>query len=164
VILECLLLSASLCPPEDPHVRAQEPSGRTYTLEASLEAKKGFEPLYEPPKRKKGLLSPPRFSREVLLGSLVLGAAQLSDGASTRSAQAGCARCYESDPLARALLGRQPTWPRMLLWGSAENIGASLLAERMRRSKHAYVRRTWFLPQFALAGYHAWATFHNSRQ
>lgn len=107
-------------------------------------------------------LTLPRFSRPVVLAAGVLAGAQLADGSSTRAAMQNCPSCYEIDPVARTVLGRRPGWGRMIVFGTVENVGAALLAERMRRSRYRPVRVLWPLPQAALIAVHTWGTVHNS--
>jgi hypothetical protein len=53
----------------------------------------------------------------------------------------------EVDPLARAFIGARPTWGRMVPVGAGFVIGEAWLAERMKTSRHAWVRRVWWVPQ-----------------
>lgn len=53
----------------------------------------------------------------------------------------------ETDPIARALIGRYPTWGRMAPIGAAWILGETYLAERMHRSHNRIARRLWWLPQ-----------------
>lgn len=156
MIVECLLLTASAC--QWANAGALRPLPRTNEVRMVSSYPQRLE---SPPIAK---LRVPRFSRPVLLASLALAAVQLSDGASTRSAQRDCPRCYESDPLARALLGRHPGWGRMVPLGVGENLAATLLAERLHRSKHRALRALWPVPQGALFALHLYATVHNARQ
>lgn len=68
--------------------------------------------------------------------------AMMADGAVTLGA-------HEDDAVARAFIGSRPTWGSMLGPGTAELVGETWLAERMRRSKHRWLRRVWWLPQSA---------------
>jgi len=54
---------------------------------------------------------------------------------------------YEADPVSRLLVGRRPTLTRMAPIGAVWIIGETYLAERMRKSKRAWVRDIAFVPQ-----------------
>lgn len=80
----------------------------------------------------------------------VQAAAQVWDGATTvRNVQRGD---YEADPIARAFVGRYPTWGTMAPAGTLQIMGTAMIAERMRRSRNRVVRRLWFIPQAASIG------------
>jgi hypothetical protein len=82
---------------------------------------------------------------------VALGAAQaatlLADGDITRRniKQGG----MEVDPLARVFIGAHPTWLRMIPLGAAQTAAEMWLAEKMKSSRHASIRRLWWLPQAA---------------
>ena len=84
-------------------------------------------------------------NRSVVLLGAIQTAALISDGVTTRQY---LERGYvEVDPLARAFLGRTPTWGRMAPLGATQVFAGMWLAERMAKSQHVWVRRFWWLPQ-----------------
>lgn len=93
------------------------------------------------------------------LGAIQTGAL-ISDGVTTRQY---LHRGYvEIDPLTRILLGRTPTWGRMVPLGAVQVVAGMWLAERMSKSQHVWVRRLWWLPQtIGIAGNIA-ASVHNA--
>lgn len=95
----------------------------------------------------------------VLLGAAQTGAL-ISDGVTTRQY---LHRGYvEIDPLTRILLGRTPTWGRMVPLGAVQVVAGMWLAERMSKSQHVWIRRLWWLPQaIGIAGNVA-ASAHNA--
>ena len=69
----------------------------------------------------------------------------VSDGVTTRQF---VKRGYvEVDPLARILIGRKPTWGRMAPLGAVQVVASVWVAERMKTSRHIWVRRLWWMPQ-----------------
>lgn len=86
-------------------------------------------------------------------------AALVSDGVTTRQF---LGRGYvEVDPVARILIGRKPTWGRMVPLGAVQVFAGAWLGEQMAMSRHTWVRRLWWLPQaIGIAG-NAAATAHN---
>lgn len=83
-----------------------------------------------------------------------LAGAELYDGFSTKRFINGCPNCDEKDPLARALLGSKPTWPRMVAFGTLEAGGAHFVAQWMRRSRNRWVRKFWWAPEAGLITAH----------
>lgn len=94
----------------------------------------------------------------IFLGAIQTGAL-ISDGVTTRQY---LHRGYvEIDPLTRILLGRTPTWGRMVPLGAVQVVAGMWLAERMSKSQHVWVRLLWWLPQtIGIAGNIA-ASAHN---
>jgi hypothetical protein len=82
---------------------------------------------------------------------VALGAGQavalLADGDLTRRniKQGG----MEVDPLARVFIGTHPAWPRMVPMGIVQTAAGMWLAQKMKSSRHAWLRRWWWLPQTA---------------
>src|SRR5205807_3412646 len=69
----------------------------------------------------------------------------VSDGVTTRQF---VKRGYvEVDPLTRILIGRKPTWGRMAPLGAVQVVASVWVAERMKTSRHIWVRRLWWMPQ-----------------
>jgi hypothetical protein len=69
----------------------------------------------------------------------------VSDGVTTRQF---VKRGYvEVDPLTRILIGRKPTWGRMAPLGAVQIVASVWVAERMKTSRHIWVRRLWWMPQ-----------------
>lgn len=117
-------------------------------------------------------LSPVEWSPGVRWLAGVQGAAELSDGISTRhfttcayrsrftfeqggkvvTVRGQCVGLEEADPISRVVLGAHPGWSRMIPIGAAEVAGSAWLAQRMRRSERW--RRWWWAPQVALIGVH----------
>jgi len=83
----------------------------------------------------------------------------VSDGITTR--QVIHRGYFEIDPVARIFIGTRPTWGRMAPIGAAQAIAGTWLAERMRTSRHIWIRRFWLAPQMAGIAGNAWATGHN---
>jgi hypothetical protein len=107
------------------------------------------------------LLTCPRFHAESTL-LIVQASVMAADGATTRSIDAqlrrnGVPPPYEHNPVARAVLGDYPTWPRMIGAGYAELTLESLAISELARSRHKVVRGLrWFVPTVGIAG-HAFA-------
>lgn len=71
-------------------------------------------------------------------------AAVLADGITTRqSVRRGN---VEIDPLTRVFIGRRPTWSRMLPLGMVQVVAETWISQRMKDSKHNWLRRCWWLP------------------
>lgn len=88
--------------------------------------------------------------RPVMALASAHSAALFVDGVTTTR---GVARGgHEADPISRLLIGRSPTWKRMIPVGAVVVIGEALLAERMKTSHHAALRRVWWLPQAVSIG------------
>lgn len=72
-------------------------------------------------------------------------AALIGDGITTREAvKAGG---YEADPVAKAFIGKYPTWGRMVPAGALQTILGMYLGEKMRESRHRWIRDIWWIPQ-----------------
>lgn len=86
-------------------------------------------------------------------------AALVSDGVTTRQF---LSRGYvEVDPVARILIGRKPTWGRMVPLGAVQVFAGAWLGEQMAMSRHTWVRRLWWLPQAIGIAANTAATAHN---
>ena len=86
-------------------------------------------------------------------------AAMFADGITTRAeTRAGG---HELDPLTRVFIGSRPTWSRMAPAGAAVVVSEAWLADRMRRSRHKWVRAIWWAPQAATIGANLWGVNHN---
>jgi len=97
--------------------------------------------------------------KPVLALTAVQSGLLVSDGVTTRQV---VRRGYsEIDPIARLFIGTKPTWGRMAPIGAAQVIAGTWLAERMRTSRHVWIRRFWWAPQAAGIAGNAWATGHN---
>jgi len=91
--------------------------------------------------------------RPVLVWGLSQGIAEIYDGYTTRRV-VRTPNGRENDPLSLFILGRKPTWRRMVLFGSMEDIATMYLHQRMRTSRNRTVRRLApFLP-ITLIGIH----------
>jgi hypothetical protein len=90
--------------------------------------------------------SPFALDRPAIALGLVQAGAELFDGINTRRYVTNplCKVCTESDPVSRFFLGPRPTWPRMLTYGTAEDVAAAYLHQYMRRSSHKALR--WLSP------------------
>jgi hypothetical protein len=69
---------------------------------------------------------------------------------------------HEEDPVSRLLIGRYPTWKRMVPVGIGLIVGEMWLAERMKRS-HTWVRHVWWIPQVLTIGANTTFATLNSR-
>lgn len=87
-------------------------------------------------------------------------AAMFADGITTRAATV--AGGHELDPLTRAFIGSRPTWGRMAPAGAAAVMGEAYLADRMRTSRHKWIRAIWWLPQAVTIGANIYGVTHNS--
>jgi hypothetical protein len=91
----------------------------------------------------------------IVLG-VVQGGVELFDGIGTRKyVQAPfCRSCTEGDPVCRFFLGLRPAWPRMITYGSIEDVAATYLHQSLRRSPHRLLR--WLAPAapLTLTGIH----------
>lgn len=88
--------------------------------------------------------------KPVMLLTAASSASLMADGITTKALER---RGYqESDPIARFLIGRHPTWARMTAAGLPLVIGETWLAERMRTSRHKWERKLWWLPQTVQIG------------
>ena len=97
--------------------------------------------------------------RRVFALANVQTAALVYDGVTTRQF---LRRGYvEVDPLTRVFIGRRPTWGRMAPLGAVQAIAGMWLAERMTASRHAWVRRFWWLPQIMTTAGNVSAGVHN---
>jgi hypothetical protein len=94
--------------------------------------------------------------RDVLGLLAVQGTAELADGIGTRRSPYA-----EDDPIARAFLGRDPQWSRMIPLGIAEAYGCALVAQRMKHSQHQALRVLYPVPQLFASGAHAWSAHAN---
>src|SRR5438477_5776461 len=65
---------------------------------------------------------------------------------------------WEGNPEERIWIGRKPTWTRMAPYGTAEVIAETWLAERMKSSRHVWIRRFWWVPQTFAIEQHAHGT------
>lgn len=87
---------------------------------------------------------------------IVQGGVELFDGIGTRKyVQAPfCRSCTEGDPVCRFFLGPRPSWSRMIVYGSIEDVAATYLHQSMRRSPHRLLR--WLAPAapLTLTGIH----------
>jgi hypothetical protein len=98
-------------------------------------------------------------NRPLLSLAAVQTAALISDGVTTRQY---LRRGYvEVDPVARILIGRKPTWGRMLPLGAVQVFAGAWLGEEMAMSRHLWVRRFWWLPQAIGIAANAAASAHN---
>ena len=98
-------------------------------------------------------------NRPLLSLAAVQTAALISDGVTTRQY---LSRGYvEVDPVARLLIGRKPTWGRMLPLGAVQVFAGAWLGEEMAMSRHPWVRRFWWLPQAIGIAANAAASAHN---
>ena len=104
------------------------------------------------------LLTCPRFHAESTL-LITQAAVMAADGAATRAVNAqlrarGIPGPYERNPLARGILGDNPTWPRMVPAGYAELTLESLAIRELSRSRHKWVRGLrWLVPTVGIAGH-----------
>jgi hypothetical protein len=94
--------------------------------------------------------------KPVLALTTVQATVMVADGITTRRVP----NLYETDPVARAVLGPQPQWDRMAPVGVVLVTVAMWSAERMHRS-HTWVRHIWWLPQVLSIGAHSWGTWTN---
>jgi hypothetical protein len=67
----------------------------------------------------------------------------------------------EIDPVTRVLIGRRPTWGRMAPLGAVQVVAETWLAQRMKTSRHAWIRRLWWMPQTIGIVGNTWGTQHN---
>lgn len=104
------------------------------------------------------LLTCPRFHAETTL-LIVQAAVMAADGATMRAhdrslERAGVPGPYEDNPIARAILGGDPKWERMVPAGYAELTLESLAIHELARSRHRAVRALrWLLPVAGIAGH-----------
>jgi len=99
--------------------------------------------------------------KPVLILTSLQASAFLADGILTHKTVG--AGQYESDPLTRPCVGSPATWKRMAPCGAAVVVGEMWLAEKMRRSKHGWMRKVWWLPQVATIGASAYGIHRNVR-
>jgi len=86
--------------------------------------------------------------------------ADVADTVSTTGWERRCPRCFESGfPLGLAV--RKPTVTEMVMLGSGEVTLAALLASKMQRSRHTWIRSMFWLPQSAMITTHSLAVAHN---
>ena len=99
--------------------------------------------------------------KPVLALTAVQSAALVTDGITTKE----CDKpgCSEGDPVSRLFIGRHPTWSRMAPAGAAVAVGQMWLAERMKTSRHKWVRRLWWLPEVAGIAANSVAAANNER-
>ncbi|HEY2461423.1 MAG TPA: hypothetical protein VGI16_11470 [Candidatus Acidoferrum sp.] len=98
--------------------------------------------------------SPFALDRSVWILGLVQGGAELTDGILTHRYVHACQICDEEDRIARPLLGRKPTWQGMIFYGSLEDIGTAYLSQRLRQSRHRFVRAFAPVPSLWLSTIH----------
>ena len=75
----------------------------------------------------------------------------VSDGIVTRASVRNHSD-EEINPAVRALTGPYPTWNRMAPLGAVQEIVGIWLATEMKRSRHRFFRRVWWVPQAAGIG------------
>lgn len=101
----------------------------------------------------------------VLVGAQT--AALVADGITTRQLLDNCpARyvyCHEADPVARVFIGDRPGWGRMVAFGTGQLLLEVWLGQRMRKSSHVWIRRTWWVPLVAGTALNAVAAARNAR-
>ena len=97
--------------------------------------------------------------RRVLLLASAQTAALVADGVTTRQF---LSRGYvEVDPITKIFIGSKPTWSRMAPLGAVQVFAGMWLAERMATSRHAWIRRFWWVPQVLGIAGNVTATTHN---
>lgn len=78
--------------------------------------------------------------------ALTQGIFLVSDGIVTR-ADVRSGGIAEINPAVRALTGPYPTWNRMAPLGAVQEIVGIWLGTEMKRSRHGFFRKTWWVPQ-----------------
>lgn len=99
-------------------------------------------------------------SKPIVTLASVQTAALVADGVTTRQYESR--GDVEDDPVAKFILGDRPTWARMAPAGAVLVIGEMWLAERMKTSRHAWERKTWWLPMVLGTAANTYEAVHNS--
>ena len=82
-------------------------------------------------------------SRPIVALATIHSAALVADGVTTYDTSG---KYHEVDPVSRVFIGNHPSWARMAPAGAAVVTGEIWLAYRMKTSRHAWERRTWWVP------------------
>jgi hypothetical protein len=114
----------------------------------------------EQQQRSLGQISPERshqfywLDRRSLTYGLVQGGAEIFDGATTRYFIHHCSHCYEDDPMSRLLMGKHPTWGKMIPMGIGEAAFSAYSYRRMSRSPNRFLRGAAPLVPLGLTAIH----------
>jgi hypothetical protein len=100
-------------------------------------------------------------SKPIATLAVVQTAAQLADDYTTRGVvNAGG---WEANPVSRVIIGRYPTWQRMVPQAVGLVGADAWLAELLRSSSNKWARRLWWVPQVVQIGANIAAVPYNAR-
>lgn len=144
MLIECLLISASLC-----HAVKDKPVLALTALQSAAMVADGITTTRA--------IQPQTITTQVNYACSVNGIPAYCGSYSQPTTFVR----HEGDPISAFFIGRNPSWQRMVPAGVAEAIGFMWLSERLRHSH--WGRHIWWVPQSMIIGAHTVLAIRNSR-